>query len=66
MSIIPLHLQRRFEQRWASQFGSLTKPLKGSPVNITPRAAKQKEQPDKPARSEARLLVEMGLGSRGE
>jgi hypothetical protein len=23
MSIIPLHLQRRFEQRWAAQFGSL-------------------------------------------
>jgi hypothetical protein len=26
MSIIPLHLQRRFEQRWAAQFGSLVIP----------------------------------------
>jgi hypothetical protein len=38
MSIIPLHLQRRFEQRWAARFGSLVIPavpknvgLKGSP-----------------------------------
>jgi hypothetical protein len=52
MSIIPLHLQRRFEQRWAAQFGSLVIPcvlknvgLKGSPVNIAPRAAKAKEKP---------------------
>jgi hypothetical protein len=41
MSIIPLHLQRRFEQRWAARFGSLVIPavpkkvgLKGSPVNM--------------------------------
>src|ERR1700681_2615058 len=26
MSIIPLHLQRRFEQRWAARFGSLVIP----------------------------------------
>jgi len=41
MGIIPLHLQRRFEQRWAARFGSLVIPpvpknvgLKGSPVNM--------------------------------
>jgi len=52
MSIIPLHLQRRFEQRWAAQFGSLVIPsvpakvgLKGSPVNVIRRAAKAKEKP---------------------
>jgi hypothetical protein len=52
MSIIPLHLQRRFEQRWAARFGSLVIPsvpknvgLKGSPVNVAPRAAKAKEKP---------------------
>jgi hypothetical protein len=52
MSIIPLHLQRRFEQRWVAQFGSLAIPdvpktvrLKGSPVNIALRAAKVKEKP---------------------
>jgi hypothetical protein len=52
MSIIPLHLQRRFEQRWAARFGSLVIPsvpknvgLKGSPVNIAPRAAKAKGKP---------------------
>ena len=39
--IIPLHIQRLFEQRWAAQFGSLVTPavpkyvgLKGSPVNV--------------------------------
>jgi len=52
MSIIPLHLQRRFEQRWAAQFGSLVIPsvpanvgLKGSLVNVIRRAAKAKEKP---------------------
>jgi hypothetical protein len=52
MSIIPVHLQRRFELRWAAQFGSRVSPavaktfrLKGSPVNIDPRAAKAKEKP---------------------
>jgi hypothetical protein len=52
MSIIPLHLQRRFEQRWAAQFGSRisqaapkTVRLKGSPVNTAPRGAKAKEKP---------------------
>ena len=41
MSIIPRHLQRRFEQRRAARFGSLVIPpvpknvgLKGSPVNM--------------------------------
>ena len=52
MSIIPLHLERRFEQRWAARFGSLlvqSAPknvgLKGSPVNVAARAAKAKEKP---------------------
>jgi hypothetical protein len=47
MRIIPLHLERRFEQRWAARFGSLVIPavpknvgLKGSPVNM--RRARQK------------------------
>jgi hypothetical protein len=42
MSIIPLHLQRRIEQRWAARFGSLLIPaavpknvgLKGSSINV--------------------------------
>jgi hypothetical protein len=48
MSIIPLHIQRRFEQRWAARFGSLVVPavpknvgLKDSPVNMR-RTAKEK------------------------
>jgi hypothetical protein len=48
MSTIPLHLQRRFEQRWAARFGSLATPaapknagLKGSPVNM--RRARKKQ-----------------------
>jgi hypothetical protein len=47
MSIIPLHLQRRFEQRWAARFGSLVIPAasknvgsKDSPVNM--RRSRQK------------------------
>jgi hypothetical protein len=49
MGIIPLHLQRRFEQRWAAQFGSLVilampkkVGLKGSPVNM--RCARQTKE----------------------
>ena len=52
MSIIPLHLQRRFEQRWAARFGSLAIPaapknvgLKG-PVNM--RRARQKPKKNQP------------------
>ena len=51
MSIIPLHIQRRFEQRWAVRFGSLIPDVsksvrsKGSPVNIARRVAKTKEKP---------------------
>ncbi len=47
MSIIPIHIQRRFEQRWAARFGSLVIPavpknvgLKASPVNV--RRARKK------------------------
>jgi hypothetical protein len=53
MSIIPLHLQRRFEQRWAARFGSLViravpkkVGLKGSPIDI--RRARQKPKKDLP------------------
>ena len=52
MSIIPLHLQRRFEQRWAARVASLvgTTALKnvvskGSPINVAPRATRAKEGP---------------------
>jgi hypothetical protein len=51
MSIIPLHLQRRCEQRWAARFGSLVSPatpkkvgLKHPPVNMR-RVAKAIENP---------------------
>jgi hypothetical protein len=49
MSIIPLHLQRRFEQRWAAQFGSRVLPaapknigLKSSPSTL--RRARQSQR----------------------
>jgi hypothetical protein len=51
MSAIPLHLQRKFEQRWAARFGSPVASaapkgtdLKGT-VNNLPRRAKAKEKP---------------------
>jgi hypothetical protein len=52
MKIIPLHLQRRFEQRWAARFGSLVNAvapkkvgLKVSPVNTTCTQQKPKKCP---------------------
>jgi hypothetical protein len=52
MSTIPLHLQRKFEQRWAARFVSPLAPtapkstdLKGT-VNDLPRPAKAKKQKD--------------------
>jgi len=51
MSAIPLHLQRKFEQRWAARFAAPVAPaarkstdLKGS-VNKLPRPAKAKQKP---------------------
>jgi hypothetical protein len=51
MSAIPLHLQRKFEQRWAARFASPVAPaaprstdLKDT-VNNLPRPAKAKEKP---------------------
>jgi hypothetical protein len=53
MSAIPLHLQRKFEQRWAARFGSpvasaarKSTDLKGT-LNNLPRPAKAKEKPAK-------------------
>jgi hypothetical protein len=51
MSAIPLHLQRKFEQRWAARFVSpiasaapKSTGLKGAVTNL-PRPAKAKEKP---------------------
>jgi hypothetical protein len=51
MSAIPLHLQRKFEQRWAARFASpvvsaapKSTDLKGT-VNNLPRPAKAKGKP---------------------
>jgi predicted nucleic acid-binding Zn ribbon protein len=51
MSIIPLHLQRRFEQRWAAKFAPRV--ASATPKNIglndttnrLPSPAKEKEKP---------------------
>jgi hypothetical protein len=52
MSAIPLHLQRKFEQRWAARFASpvaSAAPNKSTgskgAVNNLPRPAKAKEKP---------------------
>ncbi|MGC1564217.1 MAG: hypothetical protein WA820_30825 [Bradyrhizobium sp.] len=51
MSIIPLHVQRKFEQRWAARFvrpvasaARKSISLKGAANNL-PRPAKAKEKP---------------------
>jgi hypothetical protein len=65
MSIIPVHLQRRFEQRWATRFGSLVSPT--SPKERrneriagqhAPRAAKAEE---KPAGLGRRLRIDLSM-----
>jgi hypothetical protein len=65
MSTIPLHLQRKFEQRWTARFvGSVasTAPksisLKGA-ANSLPSPAKEKE---KPAAFGSAGLVSVGTG----
>jgi hypothetical protein len=67
MSDIPLHLQRRFEQRWAARFvrpvasaARKSISLKGT-GNSLPSPAKEKE---KPAGFEAAGLVSVGNGAR--
>jgi hypothetical protein len=53
MSIIPLHLQRRCEQRWAARFGSLVFPavpkksgrIESLAGQQAPSAAKANEKP---------------------
>jgi len=49
MSIIPLHLQRRFEQRWAARFGlpeiqAVRKNVEGLVGQRAPRPEKAKEK----------------------
>jgi hypothetical protein len=52
MSIIPLHLQRRFEERWAARFGSpvieatpKNVGLKSSPSTLRRARGEAKEKP---------------------
>jgi hypothetical protein len=57
MSVIPLHLQRRFEQRWAARFGTLVMPAVPQNVglkrpNAQPCAARGKGK-EKPSGVEA-------------
>jgi hypothetical protein len=52
MSAIPLHLQRRFEQRWASRF---THPAASiAPKNVGTKSPGGKETKEKPAGSPRR------------
>jgi hypothetical protein len=69
MSEIPLHLQRRFEQRWAARFSSPV--ASAAPKSVTlkatvkslPRAATAKE---KPAELSQRAESVRPVGIRGE
>jgi hypothetical protein len=56
MSVIPLHLQRKFEQRWAARFAAPAAPavpkangLKGA-LNTVSRPVKAKEKPSELSR----------------
>jgi hypothetical protein len=51
MSIIPVHLQRRFEQRWAAKLASLVPPAAPKSISLkravknAPHPTKAKEEP---------------------
>jgi hypothetical protein len=51
MSVIPLHLQRRFGQRWSAKLASLARSAAPKSVSLkrtvksSPRPAKAKEEP---------------------
>jgi hypothetical protein len=53
MSNIPLHLQRRFEQRWAARFGSPVNPA--GPKNVEGLAGQHAPRPEKAKEKRAGL-----------
>jgi hypothetical protein len=52
MSIIPLHLERRFEQRWAARFGSLVIPTVVKNVGLKAHRSTLRGARQKPSRCE--------------
>ena len=59
MSAIPLHLQRRFEQRWASRFNLSKTPKKDEIKAITNGAAPAAKVIGQPAGVNRRTSVEL-------
>jgi hypothetical protein len=57
MSIIPLHLQRRFEQRWAARFGPLKRTTPPSGVSSLGGVAYFKLGPQIPSRDLSAQIV---------
>jgi hypothetical protein len=57
MSIIPLHLQRRFEQRWAARFGPLKRTTPPSGVSSLGGVAYFKLGPQIPSRAFSAQIV---------
>jgi hypothetical protein len=51
MSIIPLHVQRRFEQRWAARFGSPVIPAVPKNVGLKGAPVKERRAPQKPKKN---------------
>ncbi len=54
MSIIPLHLQRRIEQRWAARFGSLVIPAVPKNVGLKAHRSTLRGARQKPSRCEGK------------
>jgi hypothetical protein len=61
MSIIPLHLQRRFEQRWAGRFGSLVIP--GAPKNVGLKGSRVSMRRARQSQRKTRRVESAGLVS---
>ena len=62
MSVIPLHIQRRFEQRWALRFGSLIPDVSKTDRKAhrsTWRGAWQKPKKNPPDRVGGRLFLRL-------
>jgi hypothetical protein len=73
MSIIPLHLQKRFEQRWAARFGSLVIPsalknvgLKGSPSTFRRAPQSQRKTRRRQAGARCPSLAAALMAKAGE
>ena len=64
MSIIPLHLQRRFEERWAARFGSRV--TEATPKNVGLKSSPSTLRRARQSQRETRRREPAGLTQLGD